>query len=57
MGRKFLHVRRIALASYDFHSHVPSEFTARNLFKNQDNIKSQGYMENLVIQYLTKPKQ
>ena len=37
----------IGLASYNYHSHVPSDIAADNLYLDSRNIKSQGYLQKL----------
>ena len=44
---ELINLLSIALASYDFETHVPSDVATGNLFINPDNIKSQGYLEKI----------
>ena len=44
---EIINLLSMALASYDFKSHVPSDIATGSLFINPDNIKSQGYLEKI----------
>ena len=52
---ELINLLSIGLASYNYHSHVPSDVAVGNLFIDPNNIKSQSYLEK--IEKWTESKQ